>query len=448
MMKSQIYPVLMALLAWLSGGCANTGGGNAAPERSVHVIVAALSERHTEIRSFGSLVYGCKLDITAPQDARVAALSLREGDTVRSGGLVGVLDNAQISLAVGVARNAVAQAQAAVRLAEARLVEGAQAVEARIMGLEKAGLELEQARRELAERVRKQADQETLRDAGGVNEESIRAGRFDIESGRQRIELLQKEIEMQRIGLRDDDIIGAGMVPASEPQARRNQLVRLTVRGLEAERDGAVARLDAARKELDSASWSLSELRVLSPMDGVIGARYVEPGQRVKRDEALYTVVDADSLFAVVPVPEAEAPTLARGMKATIRVDAVDRTYEGVVDLVSPLADARSASCTVRVALSDGEHLLRPGMFARVSIRSASTDRVIVVPSSALTEVEGDAGMLFVVVNQSLVERRVRLGEPTDDGWIVSQGLDAGDVVVDAPDGHSKAGEHVSIALP
>lgn len=443
-----INPALLGAVAWFCAGCANAGGGASRPEQSVRVIVASESERFAEIHSFGSLVYGSKLDISAPQDARVSTMMCREGDQVRSGGLVAVLDNAQISLAVGVARNAVDQAEAAVRLAEARLAEGAQSAEARIIGLEKAGLELEQARRELAERERKQADQETLRDAGGVIEESIRAGRFDIETGNQRIELLQKEMEMQRIGLRDQDLIDAGMVPASDPEARRTQLVRLTVRGLRAERDAAVARLDAARKELESAAWSLSELRILSPMDGVIGARYAEPGQRVKRDDALYTVVDVASLFAVVAVHETDAAGLARGMKASVRVDAVDRGYDGAIDLVSPLADARSASCTVRVALSDREHLLRPGMFARVVIQSARADRVIVVPASALTEVEGDAGTVFVVVNQCLEERRVVLGEPADSGWIVTRGLEAGDVVVDAPDVRSKAGEHVSIVLP
>jgi RND family efflux transporter MFP subunit len=296
--------------------------------------------------------------------------------------------------------------------------------------------------------MRKQTDQESLCNAGGVNEEAVRAGRFAIEAAGQRIGLMVKELEMQCVGLRDEDIIDAGVVPAIQPEARQLQLVQLAVRGLAAERDGAVARLDAARKELASASWSLSELRIASPMDGVVGARYVEPGQRVKREEALCTVIDAGSLFAVVPVPESEAASMTPGMKATITVDAVDGVYEGVIDMISPLADSRSASCTARIALLKPARALRPGMFARVSVRNGTADRVIVVPAGSLTEIDGDSGRLFVVVNQCLAERRVRLGEPVDDGWIVAQGIAGGDVVVDVPGADMKAGDHVSIISP
>jgi len=441
---------LSCVLAWmlLAGGCANSGGAIARAEKSVHVIVAAETERTTEIACFGSLTYGIKLDIVAPQDATIVKMLCREGDAVGEGAVVALLDNTQISLAVGVAQNAVAQAEAAVRLAEARLVEGEQGAEARILGLDKARLEIDQARCELAESQRKQIDQEALRDVGGVNEEAVRSGRFAIDAAGQRITLMEKELEMQSIGLRDEDLVAVGMVPAIEQTARRLQLVRLAVRGLVAERDGAIARLDAARKELASASWSFAELRVVSPMDGIVGARYGERGQRVKREEALYTVIDGGSLFATVTVSESEAASLAPGMKATVAVDAVDGTYAGVIDMVSPLADSRSASCTVRIALADTTRALKPGMFVRVSIRCGNTVRVIVVPASALAEHDGDAGSLFVIVNQCLAERRVRLGDPIDSGWIVTQGIDSGDVVVDTPDANMKAGDHVSIASP
>ncbi len=432
----------------MAAGCANSAAVITRPEKLVHVMVAAETERTTEIACFGSLTYGTKLDIVAPEDATVAKMLCREGEVVVEGSVIALLENAQMTLAVGVAQNAVTQAEAAVRLAEARFGEGEQATESRIVGLDKARLEIDQARRELAESQRKQVDQEALRDAGGVNDEAVRSGRFALDSAGQRIALMEKELEMQRIGLRDEDLIAAGMVPAIEQSARRLQLVRLAVRGLVAERDGAIARLDAACKELASAALSLAELRVVSPMGGVVGARYAERGQRVQRDEALYTLIDGGPLFATVTVSEAEVALLAAGMKATIMVDAIDGVFAGVVDAVSPLADARSASCTVRIALADTVRALKPGMFARVGIRCDDTVRIIVVPARALAARDGDAGSLFVVVNQCLAERRVRLGAPVDGGWIATQGLDSGDVVVDIPDATMKAGDRVSIAEP
>lgn len=438
------------LLAWssMAAGCANSAAATARPEKVVHVMVVAAMDRTAEIACFGSITYGTRLDVVAPQDATVAKMLCREGEEVVEGAAIALLANAQIALAVGVAQNAVAQAESAVRLAEARLVEGEQAVESRILGLDKARLAIDQARCELAESQRKQIDQEALRDAGGVNDEAVRSGRFAIDAAAQRITLMEKELEMQRIGLRDEDLVTAGMMPAIEQSARRLQLVRLAVRGLVAERDGAIARLDAARKELASAALSLAELRVVSPMGGIVGARYTEQGQRVKRDEALYTLIDGGPLFATATVPESEAALLASGMKATITVDAIDGVFAGVVDTVSPLADARSASCTVRIALADTGRGLKPGMFARVGIQCGETVRSIVVPARALAEHDGDAGKLFVVVDQRLAERRVRLGALVDGGWIASQGLDSGDVVVDIPDATMKAGDHVSISAP
>jgi len=399
-----------------------------------------------EVSGFGSLSFVRKVDVASPQDALIGTLPYREGDAVRYGAVIARLINPQIVLAVGRAENGVAQAQAALDLAAARLFEGQLAAESRLMGIKKSMLELVQARRELTEAERKQSDQETLLRAGGIPEESARSGRFSLQSARESLTLMEMDVGIRRVGMRAEDLTARGLAVPEDEAGFERAVTGLSVAALSAERDAAAARLDAARTELESARLSLAELTVTSPLEGVVAARYLEEGERVQREDKLVTVMATGSWYAVAAVSETDALRLSAGMAARVTVDGAAADFDGTVELVSPVADSGTASFTVRVVLHDTSGRLKPGMFARVTVTAGPGRNALVVPESALTDRRGQSATLYVVAGGTVSERGVELGESIETGRIVTTGAVEGEVVVDKPDAALKEGERVSVS--
>lgn len=445
-MNSRALGWLAALAtAWSAASCAEP----AAPAVEARRVVAAPVKAiliPDEVSGFGSLSYIKKVDVTASQEAVISELRYREGDGVEAGAVVARLYNPRLRLAERVAENGVARAEAALMLADARLFEGRLAAESRLLGVDRGALQLELARGDQAEAERKLADQEALLTAGGVPEETVRSGRFSVAQGRARVALMEMEREAELLGLRDEDLASRGKAVPADPGARRLALIALATETLEAEKAAAAAGLDAARKELDSARMAVRDLVVTAPIAGVVGARYLEIGERVERGDKLVSIIDVASLYAVASIQEAEAVRLARGQRAKVIVDAAGLSLDGEVDLISPIADARSASFAVRVAIADPAGRLRPGMFARIKVSAGPPERVLVVPEGAVLDRSGDSGRVLAVIGAAARERRVALGKAVEAGRVIVSGLAEGEVVVDAPDPALKEGDRVSMS--
>lgn len=442
------------LLSLIAAGCGSPPeGGNTQTPRQVRGAVIGERDIPNVIGGFGTLSFLKKVDVAAPQDAVLAALYYREGDKVKSGDKLALLENPQISLAVGRAKNTFSQANAALDLARSRLLEGEFQAEAQLLNLEKAEAELEQARKVHGEQKRKHQGEEALYEAGGVTEEAIRTGRFSLAAEEENIRLLEKDLEIRRIGFRDQDLAAAGLpLPQNDPE-RRRLYITLATATLRAEVLASQASLDAAAKELESAILAESELVIKSSIPGTVGVLYMETGERVKREDKILTLIDTESLYGVFPVREEDALRLEKGMAAVISLDGTGGAYEGAVDLVSPMADSQSFTFSVRVLLSPesiargmGETLPKPGMFARVSITLGPPRRVTVIPDSAIVNKKNNEGMVFVISGNTLHERSISFGPSLGEEREIEAGLLPGDLVVARPDGSLRDGVYVSVA--
>ena len=110
--------------------------------RKVKGTVPVARELPDETGGFGALSFLSKVDISAPQDGVIKKIYYREGDFVKQGTEILLLENLQINLAVERAENNYSQALAACELARSRLLEGRFNAEAQLLALEKAGAEL------------------------------------------------------------------------------------------------------------------------------------------------------------------------------------------------------------------------------------------------------------------------------------------------------------------
>jgi len=135
-----------------------------------------------------------------------------------------------------------------------------------------------------------------------------------------------------------------------------------------------------------------------------------------------------------------------RGMRAKVLVDAVGDEIDGVVDLVSPVAESRTASVSVRILICDPGGRLKPGMFARATVIVGPPRVVVALPARAIAERSGNSCSVFVISGGRVYERRIDIGEELAGDWVALDGLVEGDVVVDRPDPGLKEGDRVDVS--
>ena len=376
--------VLFVLVSALLSCANNRKQGGEESSLPVRMVVVTARETLEEVKGFGSLSFLKKFELVSPLDGVLENLYFREGDRINRGEIVGLLKNPQVTLAARRAEDANSQALSALDLSMARLRDGEFHAEARILENEKSREELSQAKIILEEERRKNQNRETLYEAGGLSDEAIREERFRLASAETQILLMEKELEIRRVGLREEDLAAAGITVPSGKEELRKALVRMATSALRAETSAARANLEASAREMESCRLMETELVIRSPGPGIVGARYVEEGERIKRDDRLLTIMETGSLYAIFPVPESEAPKLKKGMAAQV-TSGGDEIYEGKVDLISPQADNHSFTFLVRILLvPEAGSPLRPGMFARVSIPLESPRMITVIPETAL----------------------------------------------------------------
>ncbi len=170
-----------------------------------------------------------------------------------------------------------------------------------------------------------------------------------------------------------------------------------------------------------------------SPFDGValsVGAR---EGQYIMPNTELYMLADLSKVWLLADVYEYELPWIAIGDNASMKMTGMgDREFIGKVSYIYPYADAKTRTIKVRLEFDNPDGLLKPDMFADVSIGADARPNAIVVPSEAIVR-SGSREQVFVVRDEGKYEpREVELGY-SSDGWVeIRSGLKAGERVVNS----------------
>jgi len=435
----------LTFIVLAAGGCARREQAPAAiaPQR-VRTVLAAERMTAQELASYGSISFQKKADVTARVDGTVTELSAVEGASVEKGDLLARLTNIQLELRKRQAESAASSARSELALAQARLWEGQLQVEARIAGIERSELELASKRRELEELAKTLKNKEQLLSVGGTTEEAMTSLRLSYAATETGVRLMEKDLEIRRIGLRDADIVSRGLTVPRDEAARRRMLVQIGTQTLAAETEVARARADSAAVELGAAEQLLAELDIRAPLSGIVGARYVEAGEHAAADAKLVTLISTEEVYAVFPVSETESQRVAPGAAVDVSVDALGGApFRARVALISPLIDPQAGTVTVKAILANPSMRMKPGMFARVKLVYGSPRRVIVIPASAIAQKKGKTARVFTVVNRRVFAKEATLGQELGDSWTVEDGLRAGESLVDSPSLLLREGEEV-----
>ncbi|HET7650732.1 MAG TPA: efflux RND transporter periplasmic adaptor subunit [Gammaproteobacteria bacterium] len=262
--------------------------------------------------------------------------------------------------------------------------------------------------------------------------------------------------ELKRItSLKSSGVVSQAMLDQAEAEARRTSAMQGSAKSaIEVARYDLTAAETALRYTVNARSAGGERVDVTSPVNGVILAVQHEDEGVVTSGQPLLTVGDPHSLEVAVDVLSPDAVRIRAGTRVLFTRWGGDRTLEGRVRTVEPVAFTKISALGVEEQrvwiivdfVSPEKEWIRLGDAYRLDARFLiwESKDALRVPSSALFR-NGDSWQVMTVHDGRLLLQDVRIGERGDLYAQVLGGLSAGDKVVTYPDDTLRAGERADI---
>ncbi|TPI27859.1 efflux RND transporter periplasmic adaptor subunit [Mesorhizobium sp. B3-1-6] len=203
------------------------------------------------------------------------------------------------------------------------------------------------------------------------------------------------------------------------------------------------AGVEQAEAAADRLQAELDRTTIRAPFDGIVSSKPAVTGSIVQAGTELMKIIRDGRLEVGVLVPEKDLAAISVGQAANI-VDASGRAFSGSVSSIAQTVNATTRLATVYVAVGEGSGL-KPGMFARVTIETASSRRLAVAETALVWHDSKPA--VFVIDGESKVSARpVATGTRQNGRVAIESGLSEGDQVVVAGAGFLNDGNLVRVA--
>jgi RND family efflux transporter MFP subunit len=208
----------------------------------------------------------------------------------------------------------------------------------------------------------------------------------------------------------------------------------------------AKARGTQSQAALNQAQIQLGECFITAPISGIISHRYLETGDMAMVTRPIFAIIDVDKVKITADLPQRYLSEVHKGGEASIEVDAFPgRGFQGSVTNISPVVNMLNRTAALEITVDNPEHLLKPGMFTRVTLNIARKEGVLVIAEAAVLRDEAEE-YVFVVEGNSVARRRkVVLGLEEGPRVEVTDGLHAGEMLVVAGQQKISDGEAVQV---
>ena len=204
------------------------------------------------------------------------------------------------------------------------------------------------------------------------------------------------------------------------------------------------AAVASAKARVDRAKLNLSWTKIESPIDGVSGVAIAQIGDLVSPQTLLTTVSQLDPIKVQFPIAEQQYMELVKynqnassgqiGEAGKVLelylTGGVAWKYRGTPYVLGRQVDPLTGTILVEGRFPNPKNVLRPGQFARVRADLGVEQNVVVIPQSAVDDVQGTYNVYVVKADDMIDVRSVEVGATHGSDWIITKGIEPGDRVV------------------
>ena len=265
---------------------------------------------------------------------------------------------------------------------------------------------------------------------------------------------------IQKLNVEIGDFVKEGQILAEMDKAQLDQAY-LKLKNDEAElarvkalkEEGGISQsdfdaLELAFKVSKTSYENLLENTVLrAPVNGVVTARNYDRGDMYAMSAPVYTIQQITPVKILVAISEMDYTKVKKGDKVSIEADALPgQRFEGSVVRLYPVIDPASHTFTAEVQVKNENRILRPGMYARVTVNMGDNHSFL-VPDTAVMKQQGSGVRTIFVMHEdnSVSPKVVTLGRHFDGKYEIISGLEDGDIIVVKGNSSLKAGDKVEV---
>ena len=254
----------------------------------------------------------------------------------------------------------------------------------------------------------------------------------------QRLKLQQASA--QRIAERNDELSDLGAIARKNAELSQVEARSAgdSVKVQESVIAGLASRLRRFGVEQVNAANPSTVIR--APFTGVVIKAQTAPGDVFDADRELFSIADLSRVWVQAEVYEQDWGRVKVGQQAVITVDTYPgEKFDGQVTYIGDLLDPQTRTARVRCEVANPDIRLKLDMFAAVELPTHFTRRALVVPASAVQQLNGSK-VVFVRKSETEFEPRpVRTGKTLDNLTEIQSGLHEGEDVVKTGSFHLKS---------
>jgi len=349
--------------------------------------------------SSGRIMTPQRVSIGSVITAAVARIPVDEGQSVRRGDVLIVLDDKDT-------RAALAQAQAAIAQAEARIRQ------LREVALPAAEQGLVQAQANVVLSRQQYARAQDLKAKGFVAPSAL-------DDAKRNLDVAESQLRAARLQVETNGPSGSDYMVAQSA-------------------------LQQAHANLAMAQARLDQTVIRAPVDGTLIGRSVEPGNVAQPGKELMALAPAGETQVIAEIDEKNLSQLKLGQKAIGSADAYPKErFTAEVVYINPGIDPLRGSVEIKLRVAKPPDYLRQDMTVSVDIEVARRAATIVVPSETVIDAGASQPWLMAVEGNHLVRKPVKLGLRGEGYVEVLDGVAPGEVVASTAGTSLKPGQRV-----
>ena len=270
----------------------------------------------------------------------------------------------------------------------------------------------------------------------------------------------QQALRISKINVEIGDFVKAGQILAemdglqlqqAELQMKNNETEFQRLKGLYEAGGLSKSDLDAMElsyKVIKTTYQNLLDNTILrSPINGVVSARNYDKGDLYSMGQPIYTVEQIAPVKLLVGISEAEYSKVKKGNEVEIGVDAFPgKSFKGTINRIYPTINQLTHTFNVEVIMPNKDYVLRPGMFARVTVRFGANNNVV-IPDTAVIKQTGSGERFVYVLNAdgTVTYQNVKLGVRNGSEYEVLEGIEDGAKVV--VDGQARLRDGIKVRI-
>lgn len=218
--------------------------------------------------------------------------------------------------------------------------------------------------------------------------------------------------------------------------AKHDAIAKQQVDYAEATYAAAVKQVEASKAAVQNVQTNVRYSTIVAPFEGRIGISNVRLGAAVSAGQTVLNSISSDDPIAAdITIDQKEIIRFSqlqngRLQDSTFHLAIGNQVYKGIgkISVIDRAVDPQTGSIRARLSFPNSDLVLRPGMSAKVKVKSPSSEKSMVIPYKAVGEMLGEF-FVYVIEGDKASQRKIVLGKQIGMNIIVRDGLKEGDKI-------------------